>query len=65
MKYQVFGVSPEGGKTLLRVTRFSQEARRIRDQGGSRWAQILVLGSEGELTVLQLDQLAELYHQYV
>lgn len=65
MKYRVFGVSLDGRKTLLRATRFSQEARRIRDQAGGRWANILVLGSEGELTILQLDRLAELYHQYV
>ena len=65
MHYQVIGVGATGRQTLVRTAQSAREAQRFRDLGDSPWAQIIVIGSEGELTASELDRLAALDHQYV
>jgi hypothetical protein len=64
MDYRVYGIDSKGERHEVRRTKLAREARTVRDAGNSPWVRSVVFGSDGELTVAELDRLADMDHRY-
>lgn len=58
--YLVFGIAANGKRTQITSTPSARIAKTYRDAGNSPWPTIVVFGSEGEMSIAELDRTAEL-----
>ena len=57
--YLVFGYDSKGDSHLVTQTPSAREAKTFRDAGNSPFARTAVHGADGELTIQELNVLAE------
>ena len=62
--YLVYGFEGKGGRYLVLDTDSAMEARDLRDVRTCSGFRTVVYGSEGELPLQELDQLAELEDRF-
>ena len=62
--YLVYGFDGKGNRYLVQETYSASEARDLRDARTVSGFQTIVDSSEGELTVKELDQLADLEDRF-
>jgi len=63
--YIVYGIDVKGGRNKVTQTRSAKAARTMRDEGNNSWVRFVVYGPDGELTVAELNRLADIDHNYV
>lgn len=64
LKYLVYGIDGKGNRVEVMRTHSAREARAVRDAGNSPWARTVVFGADGELSVGELNRLADMDHRY-
>ncbi len=64
MQFIIYGIDANGGRHELARTRFAATARDLKAAKAECWAQIEVVGSEGEVSEHELDRLADIEYRY-